>query len=64
LRPDVSLSAPFPTRWGQVIQDSARTYYNQTWVLLAPAIAIALITLAFTFIGDGLRDELDPREQL
>jgi peptide/nickel transport system permease protein len=47
-----------------VIQDSARTYYNQTWVLLAPAIAIALITLAFTFIGDGLQDALDPREQL
>jgi oligopeptide transport system permease protein len=47
-----------------MIQDSARNYYNQTWMLLAPAIAIALITLAFSFIGDGLRDALDPREQL
>jgi ABC-type dipeptide/oligopeptide/nickel transport system permease subunit len=30
--------------------------------MIAPAVAIASITLAFTFIGDGLRDALDPRE--
>lgn len=64
LRPDVSLNAPFPTSWGQMIQDGARNYNNQAWMLLAPAIAVALITLAFTFIGDGLRDALDPREQI
>jgi oligopeptide transport system permease protein len=64
LRPDVSLSAPFPTSWGQMIQDGARNYNNQLWMLLAPAFAVALITLAFTFIGDGLRDALDPREQI
>ena len=33
----------------------------QPWMLLAPAICIALIVLAFTFLGDGLRDALDPR---
>jgi oligopeptide transport system permease protein len=30
--------------------------------MIAPAVAVASITLAFTFVGDGLRDALDPRE--
>jgi oligopeptide transport system permease protein len=33
----------------------------QPFLLLAPAICVALIVLAFTFLGDGLRDALDPR---
>jgi oligopeptide transport system permease protein len=64
LRPDVNLGAPFPTSWGQMIQDGQRNYNVQVWMLVAPSIAVGLITLAFTFIGDGLRDALDPREQL
>ena len=64
LRPDVNLGAPFPTSWGQMIQDGQRNYNVQSWMLIAPSIAVALITLAFTFIGDGLRDALDPREQI
>jgi ABC-type dipeptide/oligopeptide/nickel transport system permease subunit len=34
---------------------------TQFWILLAPAIFVALIVMAFTFLGDGLRDALDPR---
>ena len=64
VRPDVSLSAPFPSSWGQMIQDGSKTWQSQPWMLIAPALAIALVTLAFTFVGDGLRDALDPREQL
>jgi oligopeptide transport system permease protein len=64
LRPDVSLDAPFPTSWGQMIQAGQTAYRNQPWLLIAPSIAVALITLSFTFVGDGLRDALDPREQL
>ena len=64
LRPDVNLGAPFPTSWGQMIQDGQRNYNNQLWMLVAPSIAVALITLAFTFIGDGLRDAFDPKEQI
>jgi oligopeptide transport system permease protein len=30
-------------------------------MLLFPAIALALLMLAFTFLGDGLRDALDPK---
>jgi oligopeptide transport system permease protein len=31
-------------------------------MLIAPSLAVATITLAFTFLGDGLRDALDPRQ--
>jgi oligopeptide transport system permease protein len=64
LRPDVSLDAPFPTSWGQMIQAGQTAYRNQAWLLIAPSLAVALITLSFTFVGDGLRDALDPRDQL
>ncbi len=64
LRPDVSLDAPFPTSWGQMIQAGQTAYRNQPWLLIAPSLAVALITLAFTFVGDGLRDALDPHDQL
>ena len=63
VRPDVSLDAPFPTSWGQMILDGSKSWQSQPWMLIAPSVAIALITLAFTFVGDGLRDALDPREQ-
>lgn len=33
---------------------------SQPWLLIAPAVCIGLIMLAFTFVGDGLRDALDP----
>ncbi len=64
LRPDVSLDAPFPTSWGQMIQAGQTAYRNQPWLLIAPSLAVALITLSFTFVGDGLRDALDPRDQI
>ncbi|HEU5430450.1 MAG TPA: ABC transporter permease [Thermomicrobiales bacterium] len=62
IRPDVSLDAPFPTSWGQMILDGSKSWQSQPWMLIAPSLAIALTTLSFTFVGDGLRDALDPRE--
>jgi oligopeptide transport system permease protein len=62
VRPSVNLNAPFPTSWGQMILDGSKSWQSQPWMLIAPSLAIALITLAFTFVGDGLRDALDPRE--
>lgn len=64
LRPDVNLDSPFPTSWGQMIQAGQSAYRIQPWLLIAPSLAVALITLSFTFIGDGLRDALDPRDQV
>lgn len=64
LRPAVNLDAPFPTSWGQMIQAGQSAYRVQPWLLIAPSLAVALITLSFTFVGDGLRDALDPRDQI
>jgi len=64
IRPSASLSNPFPSSWGQMIQEGYRQWQTQPWMLIAPAVAVAFVTLAFTFVGDGLRDALDPREQL
>ena len=61
LRPDVSLDAPFPTSWGRMILDGSSAWQAQPWVLIAPCLALASTTLAFTFVGDGLRDAFDPR---
>lgn len=62
VRPSTNLNAPFPTSWGQMILDGSKSYTAQSWMLIAPSIAVALITLSFTFLGDGLRDALDPRQ--
>jgi ABC-type dipeptide/oligopeptide/nickel transport system permease subunit len=37
--------------------------YNSPHVLFFPGIAIALTVLAFNFIGDGLREYLDPKQR-
>jgi oligopeptide transport system permease protein len=62
LRPAIDPNALFPVSWGNMILDGKAAISSQPWLLIAPAIAIATITIAFTFIGDGLRDALDPRE--
>jgi oligopeptide transport system permease protein len=62
VQPDVRLEAPFPTSWGYMILDGYKAWQAQPWMLVAPCLAVASITLAFTFVGDGLRDALDPRE--
>ena len=48
--------------WGKMI-DEARGMETPLHVLLFPAIALALTVLAFNFIGDGLREYLDPRQR-
>jgi len=63
LRPATDMSAAFPVSWGNMILDGKAGINAQPWLLIAPAFAIATITLAFTFLGDGLRDALDPRDQ-
>ncbi|MFN3336764.1 MAG: ABC transporter permease [Thermomicrobium sp.] len=62
IRPTVRLDAPFPTSWGSMILEGSKAWESQPWMLIAPTLAIASVTLAFTFIGDGLRDAFDPRQ--
>lgn len=46
--------------WGLMV-NLGRTYlYTQPWLALVPSAAIMLVVLAFNFLGDGLRDVLDP----
>jgi oligopeptide transport system permease protein len=56
----LGVNPPTPS-WGSMISDGSqviRTYPNQT---LFPALALALTMFGFNFLGDGLRDALDPR---
>ncbi len=44
-----------------MIQDGYQAIFAYPHLVLFPALAIAITLLAFTFLGDGLRDALDPR---
>jgi len=61
LRPPTDPHAIFPTSWGSLCLEGYAAINSQPYLLLAPAVCIALMMLAFTFVGDGLRDALDPR---
>lgn len=53
---------PDPTspEWGRMVSIGI-DFFDQWWMWLYPGLAIASLVLAFNFIGDGLRDILDPR---
>lgn len=56
----LGVNAPTPS-WGIMVSEAVqglRSYPNQVFV---PALALSLTTLAFNFLGDGMRDALDPR---
>jgi oligopeptide transport system permease protein len=61
LRPASNSKAIFVTSWGVLLSEGNTTINSQPWILLAPALCVALVVMAFTFVGDGLRDALDPR---
>jgi oligopeptide transport system permease protein len=61
MRPTTDPKAFFVTSWGSLMLDGQTALNAQPYMILAPAVCVALVVLAFTFIGDGLRDALDPR---
>ncbi|MCS6825202.1 MAG: ABC transporter permease [Caldilinea sp.] len=61
LRPSTNPNDIFITSWGALLLEGQTAINNQPWILLAPAICVALVVLSFNFLGDGLRDALDPR---
>ena len=63
MRPSVDPNNPFPTSLGQMMTDGFNNLSSGPWMLLFPVMMISLLVLAFTFVGDGLRDALDPRDQ-
>ncbi len=63
MRPSLDPNNPFPTSWGSILLDGFSNLSSGPWYALFPTLAVATITIAFTFLGDGLRDALDPRDQ-
>jgi len=47
--------------WGSLIAEGQKWIRSEEHLVLFPAIAIALALISFTFLGDGLRDALDPK---
>ncbi|QZN95493.1 ABC transporter permease [Symbiopectobacterium purcellii] len=54
---------PPSPEWGTMIATARRFLFSEWWVPLVPCIAIFMTSLAFNFLGDGLRDVLDPKER-
>jgi oligopeptide transport system permease protein len=52
------------TSWGVLIEDGAKVMDVAPWMLLFPAAMLSLTLYCFNFIGDGLRDALDPKERI
>lgn len=55
--------APFSVSWGSMIIEAQTVFATRPWQMIAPVLAIASVTLAFTYLGDGLREAFDPREE-
>lgn len=51
---------PFPS-WGQMLSEGWRAMRADPHLILFPALMLSLVMLAFNFLGDGLRDALDPQ---
>ena len=53
---------PIPS-WGKMIDDSREFWFTAPHVFIFPGVMIALAVLAFNFVGDGLRERLDPKQR-
>jgi oligopeptide transport system permease protein len=51
------------TSWGVLISEGAAQMESAPWMLIFPAVFLALTLFCFNFIGDGLRDALDPKDR-
>ena len=51
------------TSWGALISEGANEIETAPWMLLFPATFMAVTLFCFNFIGDGLRDALDPKDR-
>lgn len=51
------------TSWGKLIRDGANNMVDAPWMLAFPATFLAVTLFCFNFLGDGLRDALDPKDR-
>jgi len=54
---------PPDASWGTLVSDGARLIALFPWLVIFPGIALSLTLLCFNFLGDGLRDALDPQDR-
>ncbi len=59
----LGIAAPAPS-WGSMLNDARLHLFDSPHLVLFPAAAIAGAVLGFNFLGDALRDQLDPRTRL
>jgi peptide/nickel transport system permease protein len=55
---------PPQASWGIMLNNAQDFFTRAPWLAILPGVAISLTVLAFNFVGDGLRDALDPRQRL
>jgi peptide/nickel transport system permease protein len=61
----LGLGVPPPTAsWGSMLNDARSHLFDSPHLVFFPAIAVMLCVLSFNFIGDALRDYLDPRTKM
>ncbi len=51
------------TSWGALVNEGAQQMENAPWMLVFPALFLTVTLFCFNFLGDGLRDALDPRDR-
>ena len=54
---------PSVPSWGMMVAENRNYIETAWWVITLPGLAIFIATLAINFVGDGLRDLLDPRRR-
>jgi peptide/nickel transport system permease protein len=59
----LGIPAPAPS-WGGMLNDARAHLFDSPHLVLFPALAVAGAVLGFNFLGDALRDQLDPRTRL
>jgi peptide/nickel transport system permease protein len=52
---------PPEASWGRMLSDARSFIDTSVWMSIFPGLAIMVVVLGFNFLGDGLRDALDPR---
>ncbi len=61
----LGLGVPPPTAsWGTMLNDGRAYLFNAPHLVVVPALTVMLAVLSFNFIGDALRDYLDPRSRI
>lgn len=58
----IGIQRPYPS-WGRMIEDALEYYRSEPRLLILPSVVLSVTVIALNFLGDGLRDALDPRSR-